>query len=41
VEHDIVFEEWRRIFYNGASKEEIMPVQTILNDWVDELEKDE
>ena len=40
-EHDIVFEEWKRIFYSGASKEEIMPVQTLLNDWADELEKDE
>ena len=40
-EHDIVFEEWKRIFYGGASKEEIMPIQTLLSDWVDELEKNE
>lgn len=40
-EHDIVFEEWKRIFYGGASKEEIMPIQTLLSDWVDELEKEE
>ena len=40
-EHDIMFEEWKRIFYDGASKEEIMPIQTLLNYWVDELEKDE
>ena len=40
-EHDIVFEEWKRIFYGGASEEEIMPIQTLLSDWVDELEKDE
>ena len=39
-EHDIVFEEWKRIFYSGASKEEIMPIQTLLSDWVDELEKE-
>ncbi len=41
VEHDIVFEEWERIFYSGASNDEIMPIQTLLNDWVDEREKDE
>jgi len=40
-EHDIVFEEWKRIFYSGASKEEIIPLQTLLSDWVDELEKEE
>ena len=40
-EHDIVFEEWKRIFYSGVSKEEIMPLQALLNDWSDELEKDE
>jgi len=37
---NIVFEEWKRIFYSGASKEEIMPIQTLLSDWVDELEKE-
>ncbi len=40
-EHDIVFEEWKRIFYSGASKEEIMPIQTLLSDWVDEFKKEE
>ena len=39
-EHDILFEEWKRIFYSGASKEEIMPIQSLLNDWADELEND-
>ena len=40
-EHDIVFEEWKRIFFGGVSMEEIMPIQTLLNDWADELEKGE
>ena len=40
-EHDIVFEEWKRIFYSGASMEEIMPIQKLLNEWVNDLEKDE
>jgi len=40
-EHDILFEEWKRMFYRGASKEEIMPVQTLLNNWADVQEEDE
>ena len=41
ADHDKVFEEWKRIFYSGASKEEIMPIQRLLNDWVAKLEKSE
>ena len=40
-EHDIVFEEWKRIFYSGAGMEVIMPIQALLTDWEDELEKEE
>ena len=38
-EHDIVFEEWKRKFYNGAGREEIIPLQTLLSDYENELEK--
>ena len=40
-EHDIMFEEWKRMFYGGASKEEIMPTQTLLTDWEDVIENEE
>ena len=40
-EHDIMFEEWKRMFYGGASKDEIIPIQTLLSDWADELMKEE
>ncbi len=40
-EHDILFEEWKRMFYSGASKEELMPLQTLLTNWEIELKKDE
>ena len=40
-EHYILFEEWRRMFYSGAIKEEIMQVQTLLNNWADVQEEDE
>jgi hypothetical protein len=39
-EHDIMFEEWKRMFYGGASKEEIIPIQTLLTDWEVGIEKD-
>ena len=34
-EHDIVFEEWKRIFYSDARQEEIMSMQSLLTDCED------